>query len=112
MPEADHVFGSREKLDATTWQGMTETAPRIAVGDIQTATPAALPAVSHFPGRPRAYLEIQQGCDHRCTFSILPYGRGPSRSLPPGVVVAQARPLAARGHRDFVQYGRGAWRER
>src|SRR3546814_6380323 len=84
---------------------MTETAPRIAVGDIQTATPAALPAVSHFPGRPRAYLEIQQGCDHRCTFCIIPYGRGPSRSLPMGVVVEQARALAARGYRDFVLTG-------
>ncbi|MFC3676294.1 tRNA (N(6)-L-threonylcarbamoyladenosine(37)-C(2))-methylthiotransferase MtaB [Ferrovibrio xuzhouensis] len=105
MPEVDHVVGNREKLDPATWQGMTATAPRIAVGDIQTATPAALPAVSHFPGRPRAYLEIQQGCDHRCTFCIIPYGRGPSRSLPLGAVVEQARALAARGYREFVLTG-------
>src|SRR3546814_19497673 len=84
---------------------MTETAPRIAVGDIQTATPAALPAVRHFPGRPRAYLEIQQGCDHRCTFCIIPYSRGPSRSLTPGVVVEQARALAALGSRALVLTG-------
>lgn len=105
MPEVDHVVGNREKLDAATWQGMTEAAPRVAVGDIQTAIPAALPAVSHFPGRPRAYLEIQQGCDHRCTFCIIPYGRGPSRSLPLGAVVEQARTLAARGYREFVLTG-------
>jgi threonylcarbamoyladenosine tRNA methylthiotransferase MtaB len=104
MEEVDHVIGNREKLDQATWQTL-EAAPRIAVGDIQRDTPAALPAVSHFPGRPRAYLEIQQGCDHRCTFCIIPYGRGPSRSLPLGDVVAQARALAAQGYREFVLTG-------
>jgi len=105
MPEVDHVIGNREKLDSAIWRAMDPTAPRVNVGDILTATPAALPAVSHFPGRPRAYLEIQQGCDHRCTFCIIPYGRGPSRSLPLGQVVEQARALTTRGYREFVLTG-------
>ena len=105
MAEVDHVIGNREKLDQATWQRLDHTAPRMTVGDIQTSTPTALPAVTHFPGRPRAYLEIQQGCDHRCTFCIIPYGRGPSRSLPLGHVVETARSLAAQGYREFVLTG-------
>jgi threonylcarbamoyladenosine tRNA methylthiotransferase MtaB len=105
MSEVDHVIGNREKLGVDAWRDIGVAAPRISVGDIQTDTPPALPAVSHFPGRPRAYLEIQQGCDHRCTFCIIPYGRGPSRSLPLGAVVDQARAMAARGYREFVLTG-------
>lgn len=105
MAEVDHVIGNREKLGEAAWRGIGHDAPRISVGDIQIDTPPALPAVSHFPGRPRAYLEIQQGCDHRCTFCIIPYGRGPSRSLPLGAVVEQARAMAARGYREFVLTG-------
>lgn len=105
MTEVDHVIGNREKLGEAAWRGIGDGAPRISVGDIKTDTPPALPAVSHFPGRPRAYLEIQQGCDHRCTFCIIPYGRGPSRSLALGAVVEQARAMAARGYREFVLTG-------
>lgn len=105
MAEVDHVIGNREKLGEAAWRRIGHDAPRISVGDIQADTPPALPAVSHFPGRPRAYLEIQQGCDHRCTFCIIPYGRGPSRSLPLGAVVEQARAMAARGYREFVLTG-------
>jgi threonylcarbamoyladenosine tRNA methylthiotransferase MtaB len=105
MAEVDHVIGNREKLGEDAWRGIGRDAPRVSVGDIQTDTPPALPAVSHFPGRPRAYLEIQQGCDHRCTFCIIPYGRGPSRSLPLGAVVEQARAMAAHGYREFVLTG-------
>lgn len=105
MPEVDHVIGNREKLSDTLWRDLGADSSRIAVGDILRDAPAALPAVSHFPGRPRAYLEIQQGCDHRCTFCIIPYGRGPSRSLPLGAVVEQARALVGRGYREFVLTG-------
>lgn len=105
MAEVDHVIGNREKLGEDAWRGIGHDAPRVSVGDIQADAPPALPAVSHFPGRPRAYLEIQQGCDHRCTFCIIPYGRGPSRSLPLGAVVEQARAMAARGYREFVLTG-------
>lgn len=105
MAEVDHVVGNREKLDDGFWAAIDASAPRVQVGDILSDAPAALPAVSHFPGRPRAYLEIQQGCDHRCTFCIIPYGRGPSRSLPLGAVVEQARAMTARGYREFVLTG-------
>ncbi|WP_428248114.1 tRNA (N(6)-L-threonylcarbamoyladenosine(37)-C(2))-methylthiotransferase MtaB [Ferrovibrio sp.] len=109
MAEVDHVLGNREKLDPAAWRQLGQA--RIAVGDIMAATlPAIAPeqacaTVSEFPGRPRAYLEIQQGCDHRCTFCIIPYGRGPSRSLPLGAVAEQARALAQRGYREFVLTG-------
>jgi threonylcarbamoyladenosine tRNA methylthiotransferase MtaB len=105
MAEVDHVVGNREKLAETLWRDLGADSDRVAVGDILQDAPAALPAVSHFPGRPRAYLEIQQGCNHRCTFCIIPYGRGPSRSLPLGAVVEQARALTARGYREFVLTG-------
>jgi len=103
MAEVDHVLGNREKLEDTHWLSLG--ADRVVVGDIMQQTPPALPAVVEFPGRPRAYLEIQQGCDHRCTFCIIPYGRGPSRSLPLGAVAEQARTLAAKGYREFVLTG-------
>ena len=105
MPEVDHVIGNREKLNDATWRDLAAGSSRVAVGNILQDTPAALPAVSHFPGRPRAYLEIQQGCDHRCTFCIIPFGRGPSRSLPLAAVVDQARALVQRGYREFVLTG-------
>ncbi|WP_341914406.1 tRNA (N(6)-L-threonylcarbamoyladenosine(37)-C(2))-methylthiotransferase MtaB [Ferrovibrio terrae] len=105
MAEVDHVIGNREKLGETLWRDLDRDAPRVTVGDILQDAPPALPAVSHFPGRPRAYLEIQQGCDHRCTFCIIPYGRGPSRSLALGAVVDQARALAGQGYREFVLTG-------
>lgn len=105
MPEVDHVIGNREKLNDATWRDLAAGSSRVAVGDILQDAPAALPAVSHFPGRPRAYLEIQQGCDHRCTFCIIPFGRGPSRSLPLASVVDQARALTERGYREFVLTG-------
>jgi threonylcarbamoyladenosine tRNA methylthiotransferase MtaB len=109
MTEVDHVLGNREKLDTAAWQQLGKA--RVMVGDILAATPPAIApeqawaTVSEFPGRPRAYLEIQQGCDHRCTFCIIPYGRGPSRSLPLGAVAEQARALAQRGYREFVLTG-------
>ena len=105
MTEVDHVVGNREKLDSSLWATLDAATSRVTVGNILTDAPTAQPAVSHFPGRPRAYLEIQQGCDHRCTFCIIPYGRGPSRSLAMGVVVEQARAMAARGYREFVLTG-------
>jgi threonylcarbamoyladenosine tRNA methylthiotransferase MtaB len=105
MAEVDHVIGNREKLGEALWRDLDKDAPRVTVGDILQDAPPALPAVSHFPGRPRAYLEIQQGCDHRCTFCIIPYGRGPSRSLALDAVVDQARAMANRGYREFVLTG-------
>jgi len=103
MPEVARVLGNAEKLRAETWLHDASQ-----IGDIMTAqAPEDLPEEpgQDFKSRPRAYLEIQQGCDHRCTFCIIPYGRGPSRSQPLGAVVDRARRLAAQGFREFVLTG-------
>ncbi len=103
MPEVARVLGNAEKLRAETWRQQSDS-----VGDIMAArAPEDLPEEpgQDFKLRPRAYLEIQQGCDHRCTFCIIPYGRGPSRSQPLGAVAERARRLAAQGFREFVLTG-------
>ena len=78
---------------------------RIAVGDIMAVTHHSAPAVDSIEGHTRAFLQVQNGCDHRCTFCIIPFGRGNSRSLPMVEAVAQARALAARGYRELVLTG-------
>ena len=104
MPEVDHVVGNAEKLRAETWAGLPE-APRLLVGDIMLVRETAAHLVDGFDGRTRAFLEVQQGCDHRCTFCIIPYGRGPSRSVPPERIAAQARALVENGYRELVVTG-------
>ncbi len=109
MPEVDHVLGNGEKLEARTWQALKQ-ADRIQVAAIDTARalashPAQEIANQDMGGQSRAFLQVQNGCDHRCTFCIIPYGRGPSRSVPPGEIVAQARALAARGYNEIVLSG-------
>jgi threonylcarbamoyladenosine tRNA methylthiotransferase MtaB len=101
MPEVDRVLGNVEKLDARTWADSR----RIAVGDIMSVTRHATPAVDSIEGHTRAFLQVQNGCDHRCTFCIIPFGRGNSRSLPMFEAVAQARALATRGYRELVLTG-------
>ena len=101
MPEVDRVIGNEEKLDLQTWRG----GPRIAVGDIMAVRRHAAPVVDHLEGHTRAFLQVQNGCDHRCTFCIIPFGRGNSRSLPISDCLAQARRLAARGYRELVLTG-------
>ncbi len=109
MPEVDRVVGNAEKMRAETWIARAGVAPahgeRVAVGDIMAARDLAPRPVVGMAGRARAFLEIQQGCDHRCTFCIIPLGRGPSRSLPPEAIYAQARELVAAGHREIVLTG-------
>jgi threonylcarbamoyladenosine tRNA methylthiotransferase MtaB len=103
MPEVDRVVGNLEKLEAATW---TAAAPsRVAVSDIMAAREAAAHLVTEFAGRARAFVQVQQGCDHRCTFCIIPQGRGPSRSVPLGAVVEQARALVGAGYRELVLTG-------
>src|SRR3954453_9541657 len=104
MPEVDHVVGNAEKLRPETWHALPES-PRLQVGDIMLVRDTAAHLVGGFDGRTRVFLEVQQGCDHRCTFCIIPYGRGPSRSVPPGDVVAEARRLVDNGHREIVVTG-------
>ncbi len=101
MPEVDRVLGNAEKLDARSWADDR----RIAVGDIMAVTRHTAHAVDSIEGHTRAFLQVQNGCDHRCTFCIIPFGRGNSRSLPMDEAVAQARRLAARGYRELVLTG-------
>jgi len=106
MPEVDHVIGNDEKLRPATFAALAaERSERVLVNDIMSVRETAHHFVSGFGSRVRAYVQIQNGCDHRCTFCIIPYGRGPSRSVPAGEVVAQVRALVERGHREVVLTG-------
>ncbi|HEY3918298.1 MAG TPA: tRNA (N(6)-L-threonylcarbamoyladenosine(37)-C(2))-methylthiotransferase MtaB [Stellaceae bacterium] len=102
MPEVDLVLGNDEKLKRESYESC---APRIAVGDIMTLRETAAHLVDGFEGRARAFIEVQQGCDHRCTFCIIPYGRGNSRSVPVGAIVRQAERLVDAGYRELVLTG-------
>jgi len=104
MPEVDRVLGNEEKLSAAAWAGL-ETGGKVAVGDIMAAKAATAHRIGGIEGRARAFLQVQNGCDHRCTFCIIPFGRGNSRSLAIEDVVAQARQLAANGYREIVLTG-------
>jgi threonylcarbamoyladenosine tRNA methylthiotransferase MtaB len=106
MPEVARVLGNADKCQSETWAGLLDPAgERVAVNDIMATRETALHLLDGFDGRTRAYLMVQNGCDHRCTFCIIPYGRGPSRSVPMGEVVAQARRLVAEGYREIVLTG-------
>ncbi len=104
MPEVDRVVGNAEKMRAETFAPMAAS-PRVAVADIMTVRETAGHLLGGFENRARAFLQVQQGCDHRCTFCIIPYGRGPSRSLPAGAVVDQARAYAQAGINEIVLTG-------
>jgi threonylcarbamoyladenosine tRNA methylthiotransferase MtaB len=101
LPGVSRVIGNAEKLKPSAW---TAGAPR-AVPDIMTARETAAHLVTDFAGRARGFVQVQQGCDHRCTFCIIPYGRGPSRSVAVGAVVDQLRALVAAGYREVVLTG-------
>ncbi|MGE5564888.1 MAG: tRNA (N(6)-L-threonylcarbamoyladenosine(37)-C(2))-methylthiotransferase MtaB [Parcubacteria group bacterium] len=101
MPEVDLVLGNAEKAAPGA---LTETA-RVRVNDIMSVRETAGHLVDGLKDRARAYVEVQNGCDHRCTFCVIPYGRGNSRSAPAGEVVEQVRRLAAEGYREVVLTG-------
>ncbi len=109
MPEVDRVLGNAEKLHrrhyAPAESGGAGMRERIAVSDIMTAPETALPPVDEFDGRSRAMVQIQQGCDHRCTFCAIPFARGPNRSVPADRIVDQVRTLALRGYPEVVLTG-------
>ncbi len=106
MPEVDHVLGNAEKMRAESYRALAAgTARRVAVNDIASVRETAGHLIEGFAGRARAFIEVQTGCDHRCTFCIIPYGRGPSRSVPMATVVAQVRRLVANGCREIVLSG-------
>jgi threonylcarbamoyladenosine tRNA methylthiotransferase MtaB len=116
MPEVDRVLGNDEKLRPEAWArtraeffGLPsfglEAEEKIAVNDIMAVRETALHLIDGIEGRARAFVQIQNGCDHRCTFCIIPYGRGNSRSVPMGEVVAQVRRLTENGYREVVLTG-------
>jgi threonylcarbamoyladenosine tRNA methylthiotransferase MtaB len=101
MPEVSRVLGNEEKLDTRSWAN----GERVAVGDIMAARTMTPHRVDALQGHTRAFVQVQNGCDHRCTFCIIPFGRGNSRSLPVADVLAQVRALAERGYREVVLTG-------
>jgi threonylcarbamoyladenosine tRNA methylthiotransferase MtaB len=108
MPEVTRVIGNSEKMKPETWAAMTpdligKTEP-IMVDDMMSVTETAGHLIDGF-GRHRAYVQVQNGCDHRCTFCIIPYGRGNSRSVPAGVVVDQIKRLVDKGFNEVVLTG-------
>jgi len=106
LGEVDHVIGNAEKMKAETFVGLsTEGSERIQVDDIMSVRETAGHLIEGFGSRARAYVQVQNGCDHRCTFCIIPYGRGPSRSVPAGEVVTQIRRLVESGCREAVLTG-------
>ena len=106
MPEVDHVIGNLEKMKAETFRGFgLPEALRVQVNDIMSVRETASHMIAGFRSRARAYVQVQNGCDHRCTFCIIPYGRGSSRSLPAGTVVAQVRRLVEAGYKEIVLSG-------
>ena len=106
MAEVDHVIGNQEKTECRTYEGLAyEGTEKVVVNDIMSVTETASHLIDGFGSRARAYVQIQNGCDHRCTFCIIPFGRGPSRSVPAGEVVAQVRRLVERGYAEIVLTG-------
>ncbi len=104
MPEVDHVIGNEEKMRAETFASLQPDAS-VQVADIMTVQETAPHLVRGFDGRTRAFVQVQQGCDHRCTFCIIPFARGNNRSLPLGAIVEQARTLVRQGYREVVLTG-------
>ncbi len=103
MAEVDQVLGNEEKLRAESF--MPGPSVRVAVDDIMSVTETAAHLIEGFEGRARAFVQVQQGCDHRCTFCIIPFGRGNSRSVPLGEVTAQVRKLVEGGTFEVVLTG-------
>jgi threonylcarbamoyladenosine tRNA methylthiotransferase MtaB len=115
MAEVDRVVGNDDKMRGEAWRNAraafdagfgVEASEKIAVADIMAVREMAPHLLEGFQkGLPRVFVQVQNGCDHRCTFCIIPYGRGNSRSVPMGAVVDQVRALAARGHAEIVLTG-------
>lgn len=102
MEEVDKVIGNEEKLIPSHYQFTDE---KVAVNDIMSVTETAGHMVNSFDGRSRAFIQVQNGCNHRCTFCMIPYGRGNSRSVPIGVITKQVRKLVENGYNEVVLTG-------
>ena len=108
MAEVSRVIGNAEKTAAATWQALadpTGSTERVQVADIMAVRDTAPHLLDGFEGRTRAFVQVQNGCDHRCTFCIIPYGRGNSRSVPMGAVVDQIARLTDNGYAEVVLTG-------
>jgi threonylcarbamoyladenosine tRNA methylthiotransferase MtaB len=116
MAEVDRVVGNADKLEQESWRATRDHLDRsaglsvraeekLAVNDIHSVSETALHLIDGFEGFSRAFVQVQNGCDHRCTFCIIPFGRGNSRSVPMGEVVTQVRRLVANGYREIVLTG-------
>ena len=106
MPEVSYVMGNHDKLQAESWQALQSGQEAgLLVTDVMTITETASHFIDSFDDHTRAFLQVQQGCDHRCTFCIIPFGRGPSRSVGMGAVVEQIERLVAAGTKEVVLTG-------
>ncbi|KCZ46215.1 tRNA (N(6)-L-threonylcarbamoyladenosine(37)-C(2))-methylthiotransferase MtaB [Hyphomonas pacifica] len=107
MPEVTRVIGNHEKMQAETWKpaDLLGGHEKVRVNDIMSVQETAAHLIDGMEGRARAYVQVQNGCDHRCTFCIIPYGRGNSRSVPAGEVVGQVKRLVETGHYEVVLTG-------
>ncbi|KQQ49028.1 2-methylthioadenine synthase [Rhizobium sp. Leaf311] len=109
MPEVDAVLGNEEKLKSASYRALPDfgvsAEEKLRVNDIMSVRATAPQMIKHIDGHVRAFIQVQNGCDHRCTFCVIPYGRGNSRSVPMGAVVDQARKLTENGYREVVLTG-------
>jgi threonylcarbamoyladenosine tRNA methylthiotransferase MtaB len=104
MPEVSRVLGNEEKLSPTSYLDIPAS-EKILVNDIMSVKETASHLVASFDGKARAFVQVQNGCDHRCTFCIIPFGRGNSRSVPIGEIVTQVRALVENGYKEIVLTG-------
>jgi len=108
MAEVDQVIGNQEKLQPQVWRALSlagEPPARVMVGDVDRIRQTAGHLVDGLDGRSRAFVQVQNGCDHRCSFCVIPFGRGGSRSVAIGEVVTQTRRLVERGYKEIVLTG-------
>ena len=104
MPEVARVIGNEEKLHAESWHRQSNR-PRVDVSDIMQVRTTQPPMIDQLTARTRAFVQVQTGCDHRCTCCIIPFGRGNSRSVPVAQAVEQVKRLVASGHNEVVLSG-------
>ncbi|MBA4249293.1 MAG: tRNA (N(6)-L-threonylcarbamoyladenosine(37)-C(2))-methylthiotransferase MtaB [Candidatus Puniceispirillum sp.] len=105
MDEVNHVIGNDEKMKPETYHRLSATTERVLVNDIMSVTETANHLISGFENKSRAFIQVQNGCNHRCTFCIIPYGRGNSRSVPIGEIVNQIKLLVKNGVKEIVFTG-------
>ena len=104
MKNVDLVLGNKEKIESKTWNNLKYNS-KIQVDDIFKFSKNQHESIEKFEGKSRAFIEIQQGCDHRCTFCIIPYGRGNNRSVPIGVIVNRIQTFVNNGYKEVVLTG-------